>query len=72
MTKQKQAKDVKSNSFECFMKDLFLVVVIVVWIAAILANYFKESQIPNSVEIGFTMALGYLLGDKVVSKFTKK
>jgi hypothetical protein len=60
------------KDIECIIKDCLLIIVSIVWVGTIIINIFTRYDIPNSVEVSFTMILGYLLGEKTINLIRNK
>lgn len=47
------------------------VVIIIVWLITIILSITKQYQIPSSVEIGFTVVLGFVFGTSTIPSIIK-
>ena len=68
---RKKAKNNK-KSFETVIRDSIIILVAIVWVATIIIDIKLNYDIPNSVQVAFTMIVGYLLGDKVINNIRNK
>lgn len=53
------------------VRTILTIVVVVVWIVAIYCSLTRQYEIPRSVEIGFTVVLGFVFGTSTIPSIIK-
>lgn len=69
MEKRKQPKEGEKDST---FRIVVSVLVLTMWTLAILASYFSNYEIPNSVEGAFMVVIGYVFGLTLVDQIKRK
>ena len=53
------------------VRTILTIIIVVVWVIAIYCSLTRQYQIPRSVEIGFTVVLGFVFGTSTIPSIIK-
>ena len=53
------------------VRTILTIIIVVVWVIAIYCSLTRQYEIPRSVEIGFTVVLGFVFGTSTIPSIIK-
>jgi uncharacterized membrane protein len=53
------------------LRTILTIIVVIVWVTAIYCSFTRQYQIPSSVEIAFTVVLGFVFGTSTLPSIIK-
>lgn len=53
------------------VRTILTIIIVVIWVIAIYCSLTRQYEIPRSVEIGFTVVLGFVFGTSTIPSIIK-